>query len=571
VTPRQLVRIVVSLLVASFALPAGAAPRDLATQKKIEEALTVHYLAADYDKAENVLIAALKACGTTFCSPEMMSRAYVAVGVIRGNGKQDLAGARVAFENAKASDPTATLDATLATPAVLKEFYKVMEREPPPDLAKQVETGEPPPVAESKEKELPRVSPAGDLRCTPASGYEIQTAQPIAVVCEPLEGVVRAELYYRNAGDPEYTAMLMSIQDGTLRANIPCEALPKPGKLEVYIIAQDINKEMIDTFGNILTPAFYQIVPKTSQPVPSYPGQPPPKRCTEMFTGAGAAGSPCTDEQPCRSGNYCAEGICRKSPTCETDVDCESNRCNQGFCVMTEEFADKEPSRWMVGLHAAQDVWLAGGSKQVCGNDSVLSGKFNCYSRGSKQVFQNPPNHSTVPITDPGAGGDVGAGLKLATTRVLVSVDYVLTRFLSVGGRVGWAFLGGGPRTIHYQGDSEPKITQHKSFVPIHIEARGTLWLRSLSKPGLHPYVLAGFGFAEVDAKIEITGTWNNERKQLDAWRKMGTQFLTGGFGGLYTMGRQRRHGIQLNFDLMYMFPSTGLVLQPSLGYVLSF
>ena len=136
-TPKQILRIIFTLLAVSIASLAAAAPnKDAATLKKIDEAINVHYIAAQFDQAESVLLAAIKACGTKFCSGEVVAKAYIYVGVVRGNGKQDLAGARHAFENAQAADPNVTLDATLVTPAVLAEFNKVMGKEKEGDAAK---------------------------------------------------------------------------------------------------------------------------------------------------------------------------------------------------------------------------------------------------------------------------------------------------------------------------------------------------------------------------------------------------------------------------------------------------
>ncbi len=586
-TPRQLLRIVLSLLVVSISLPALAANKDAATLKKIDEALNVHYLAADYDKAENVLQAAIQACGTKLCSGEVLAKAYVAVGVIRGNAKNNIAGARTAFENAKAADPNAVLDATLVTPAVLAEFYKVMEREMPPELAKAkpasgADVEAPPP--EVKETGPARVSPAGDLRCTPVSAHEIQTAQPIAVVCEPLEGVVRAELYYRLEGQPEYTAILMSVVDGTLRATIPCEAVVKKGKLEVYIIAQDFNKEMIDTFGNIVTPAHYRIVDKTKEPVPTYPGQAAPKRCEELLIGVASEGQACTPTQACKHGLYCGDGTCLKAPTCETDSECDSKHCTNGFCSMNQDFSEveTEPNKFMFGIHGGLDIWLAPSVKQVCGQSSLLAGDYSCYNRGEDVIYLGYPGSTTevktnrLDMANDGAAGNVDAGVRMATMRVMMSGDYVLKSYLSVGGRLGWAF-GGGPRAVKFT-NGTPQ--QGKKFVPVHIEARGTLWLRSLGKMGLHPYVHLSVGVAEVDAKIPINAkkTLHDTEgrpvgqpmpRQLDAWRKMGTTFVGGGFGALYNLNRT--FGIQLNVNAMYMLPSTGLVIEPSLGGVVGF
>ncbi|HMA95669.1 MAG TPA: EB domain-containing protein [Polyangiaceae bacterium] len=574
-TFRPFLHLVVSLMVVLTARAAFAAPRDAATLKKIDEALNVHYLAASYDKAEATLQKAIKACGAKFCSPEVLGKAYVAIGVVRGNGKQDIAGARAAFESARGADPKATLDAALVTPAVLKEFYKVMGREMPADVAKGAGSGD-----DDKSKKT-RLAPAGNLRCSPASGYEVLTAQPIAVLCEPLEGVVRAELYYRSEDETKYTAILMSVQDGTLRATIPCDRLTKPGKLKVYILAQDFNKETIDTFGTLKSPAHFRIVKETKEATPSFPGEDPPPRCSELLNASGGLGQSCTADSRCRKGFYCSEGVCAVAPKCETLEDCVSNRqCLEGVCQMEESYAEPppepetEPNRFMFGLHFGADLWLAPKVNQVCGQQQILSGNFNCYNAGEDKIYVSRTDglNTAVKMVDDGGGGNVASGIRLATVRLMASGEYVFTPHLSVGGRIGWAF-GEGPPTIHFN-NGKP-VQRPRWYAPIHIEARGTYWLRSLGKKGIHPYVHLGLGVAEVDAKVPINGKYSpppssvQQTRKLDAWRKMGMMFVTGGLGGLYTF--DRHHGLQLNINVMYLFPAKGTVIEPSLGYVFGF
>jgi hypothetical protein len=149
--------------------------------------------------------------------------------------------------------------------------------------------------------------------------------------------------------------------------------------------------------------------------------------------------------------------------------------------------------------------------------------------------------------------------------RVMLSGDYVLKSYLSVGGRLGWAF-GGGPQGIKFVNG---KADYGKKFIPIHVEARGTLWLRSLGKVGIHPYLHLTLGVAQVDAKIPINAKLNGATRQLDAWRKMGTTFVGGGGGVLYNFNKT--FGVQLNLNAMYMLPSSGIILEPSLGGVVGF
>jgi hypothetical protein len=596
VTPKQILRITFTLLAVSIASLAAAAPnKDAATLKKIDEAINVHYIAAQFDKAESLLQAAIKDCGIKSCSGEVLGKAYIYLGVIRGNGKQDLAGARRAFENAQGADPNVTLDATLVTPAVLSEFNKVMGKEPDGEPAKaeakpvKKEDKAAPPEEEPDEapakKPKGRVAPVGDLRCSPAMNYEIQTARPIPIDCERMDGVVRGELYYKPVGADDYTAVLMKFDTarGSLRAQIPCEALAKKGALNVYVIAQDENKDMVDTFGNALSPVQYTIVDKTSQPAPMFTGDAaPPKRCTSIASdeseGAGP-GEVCTADVRCRSDHYCNSGICRKTPSCEGNADCESSKCESGRCVMHEEFASGGggASRWMFGLNVGMDLWMSSAAKNVCGGDNAANGTYSCYNTGSTRINIDPVNVSPgktnrIPMADPNWGGNVKATLVPATFRIMASADYILTPTVTVGGRLGIA-LGGGPSTIHYD---QGVPSQNKSFFPVHAELRAAYWFTPLNVTGMHPYIGLGFGMAEVDAKISLKA-WANDpvthkptvARSLDAWRKMGRSFAALNFGGLYMFAK--RHGAQLNFNVMYMLPSTGLVIEPSLGYVLMF
>ena len=182
--------------------------------------------------------------------------------------------------------------------------------------------------------------------------------------------------------------------------------------------------------------------------------------------------------------------------------------------------------------------------------------------------------------------------------RALLSVDYALTPNVTIGGRGGMAFRGG-PPSIKYT-DGVPQQTT--KFFPVHIEARAAYWFKALSMPGFHPYVHIGGGMAQVDGKVtvpayryktvECTITDANASScfpsstvgagkgvmrdpnlnhytqvQYDAWRKMGQGFGTIGGGGVIPLGDSG--GVQINLNIMFMLPSSGTVLEPSIGYVI--
>ena len=62
--PKLNLRIALIILLTTFSFSAFGAPKDGAALKKIDEAINVHYLATEFDKAEAMLLGVIKACGT---------------------------------------------------------------------------------------------------------------------------------------------------------------------------------------------------------------------------------------------------------------------------------------------------------------------------------------------------------------------------------------------------------------------------------------------------------------------------------------------------------------------------
>src|SRR5262245_52347888 len=89
-------------LLTLVALPARAQyTRDAAANKKIDEAINTHYVSTDFEKAEGVLLGTIKACGDK-CSPQVFGKAWMYVGIVRGSGRNNQAGAKEAFQQAVA-------------------------------------------------------------------------------------------------------------------------------------------------------------------------------------------------------------------------------------------------------------------------------------------------------------------------------------------------------------------------------------------------------------------------------------------------------------------------------------
>jgi len=106
-----------------LAVPAFAAPKDKSADKMIDKAVNEHYLATDFKKAESVLLGTVKACGDE-CSASVLGRAWMYVGIVRGNGRKNQKTARQAFDEALKADPGVKLDTQLATDETKATFAK---------------------------------------------------------------------------------------------------------------------------------------------------------------------------------------------------------------------------------------------------------------------------------------------------------------------------------------------------------------------------------------------------------------------------------------------------------------
>jgi hypothetical protein len=181
-----------------------------------------------------------------------------------------------------------------------------------------------------------------------------------------------------------------------------------------------------------------------------------------------------------------------------------------------------------------------------------------------------------------------------------------------LGLRLGYAF-GGGPPAGQEPATSPPGAgnnlnlypdrTKGKGgtpFLPVHAEVRGSFWFLPLNAKFLRAYVAIGGGMAQVDARVSVPERdcadtllannmeWNEAedgsfadcrsgdlsfdwRKlpetKIDAWKKMGQGFGTVAVGGMLAFTPNL--GAQINFNFMYMLPASGIVMEPSLGFVM--
>jgi hypothetical protein len=564
-------------LLLSLALPASAQfTRDNAANKKIDEAINEHYLATDFEKAESVLTGTIQACGDK-CSPQVIGRAWMYVGIVRGSGKNDQAGAREAFAKAIASDPQVKLDAALATPETQKTFENsggaggaAAAPEPTPTPAAPAGGGE---------EEGP-----GGMKCTP-DAMEIETRRPIPVECVSDQDAASVELRYKPFGG-DWKTLKMSKKGESFRVEIPCVDTKTAGDMKVYARAKDAAGETIDNWGSKNKPINYTFGESVTGEPPAYAGETAPARCADSaecppdFPGCGGGavrgnvdwGGKCENSTECKSGLLCESGVCETAPSCDNNDDCSTGKCTDGKCDVGSDVASSAgpyKKNWL-GLSFAVDIAVIGGTN-VCGTNA----DFTCYDAGSSDRPYAGPAHDGTKIEN---------GTVLATQRILLSYDRAFSPNFTAGLRLGYALGGGPPAIKNFDENNQPsgKI----NFLPFHGEARLTYWFGqgALAKKGLRPYAFLGGGMAQVDAKVKVniydcSGTAASPSPQgcpsgqvtgaipkrtVDAWKKLGQGFLALGGGIVYAFTPQL--GVQANLNFDYMLGSSGPVLQPSVG-----
>ncbi len=558
---------IVPVALALFAGTAGAAPLDKSANEKIDQAINEHYLATDFRKAEAVLLGVVKACGTQ-CSPATLGRAWMYVGLVRGSGNQDLAGAREAFDTAVAQDPSVKLDAALSTAETVDVFNQAKSGGGTSAAAASAPSGEP-------------AASAGaivTMDCTPAV-REVQTNRPIPVSCPAPAGAATLELAYRNGPNGSYTTLPFARTGGVLSATVPCEATAAAGALHLYVVASSNSGELVGQWGTPDGPVVIGLVENTKMAPPALPGQKAPERCSgESATavasiestggnadcppgfpgcsGGGAWGDSCTPAEPCKDGLICLEGVCENAASCDSDADCETGTCEDGFCQSESGGAGgKGPyaKNW-VGLHFGMDLPILSGNS-VCFRQGGWNDGFRCYEKDGKDPIDNSNIWST------GASGSAVVG----TMRLMASYDRFFTPNLAAGARVGFAFGGG-----------------KADFNPIHLEGRLSYWFVGMNDVGFNPYVFLGGGVGQVNGKEKakicdwVTDTTTGAQgcregtlHEVDAYKLMGLGFVEAGGGAL--VGVMNNGGILINVAAMYMLPFPGINIQPSLGFVMGF
>jgi hypothetical protein len=133
---------------------------------------------------------------------------------------------------------------------------------------------------------------------------------------------------------------------------------------------------------------------------------------------------------------------------------------------------------------------------------------------------------------------NVSGGVAPGNLRLLLTVEYAITRNILVGVR-------GGLVLSTYTGTAAIADARTSPLSPFHLEARGTYVFGkdALVRTGLFPYATLGGGYAPWDTKVPggVTVvenprdmTMSPSNRSVDAWNIAGPLFVTAGGGIRY-------------------------------------
>lgn len=588
---RKLLAVVLSSLPAfvSIASVANAAPKDAAATKLQRDAMDNDYLATNFAEAEKKLKSAIALCGGNKCSPAVLAKLHRDLGVVYIGGMNKRDDGKAEFAAAIAADASVALDKDLTTPDIQKAFDEAKAGGASSNGGNA--GGDDEEEEKPKKKKKKADADASDIVHTPPAEQAVLT--PVPIYCELPDDIdaTKVEVRYKPFGATEWKTLVLKKMGGGYGAEVPCLDIgTTTGDLSYYIQAIDSSGDIVATNGTRANPLKVPIRNELKGDPPHLPNKPPAAQCEDAgdcppglpgCEGKGKKkkqkhgdkgwGASCDADSECQEGLACKSGQCDTGgagesgggeepagKACESNADCDDGvSCTDGFC------GGGGGKKWLVSFAFEPDLALVSGT-DVCAPESQANNGYACF-RADGQQYRGVP---TV-----GAADAIAGGMAFSTVRVLVGLDRVITKNITVGARIGYAFRGG------------PDTDTGTKFLPFHAELRAAYWLgdHPFSKKGLRPYVFLAGGLAQVDAKVpvEISEDYgrypdygdytanqpdNPERQSVDAWKKMGQSFAGGGAGVVYAT--TAKSGFMIDLKVMQMFPSSGTVIAPELGYV---
>ncbi len=305
-------------------LPAVASaqqgPRDRQTRSMVQTAME-DYQNLEIDRAVERLNLALRGCGTSNCSPGVLARVHMSLGIVQVGGQQDAAAGTQSMARALQLDANAEPDQLLVTPEITAAFRQAQRQGGGGGGTSGGGGGTTRPVSGGGGGGG-GTSGAGELLHTPAPEQLENT--PLPVYVEP-SGALTADhvyLHFRGTGMNQYRRMEMTRVANGYGTEVPCGQVIQ-GSIDYYVQAVDNGGNTVGSAGSESSPVHVPIVTRRSHPAPTLPGRTPPETCAEecppgmsgpSCRGSGRGnrglGDPCMANNECGEGLFCDAGAC---------------------------------------------------------------------------------------------------------------------------------------------------------------------------------------------------------------------------------------------------------------------
>lgn len=589
----------------------AAGDKDGEANKLYDAAMNDDYLNVELGKAEKKLQDAIKKCGGDGCTPKVLGKVYLGLGVIHfANNKPDQA--KEAFVSGLKVDGGAQLDPTFKGAEIDKIFEDAKKAAGAGGGTSGGTSGGTGGDGGDTSK------PGGDLKHNPPPEQRINTPVPIYIEVPADMGVKKVTVRYKPFGGSTWKPLEMQKVGDGWGVEIPCADATTTGDLKYYITADD-DAGTVATAGSRNEPYKVSIKNEIDGDPPALPGKKPPRECKDIGGDCvpgfpGCPDSACSSDGDCKTGLYCKmdggeEGVCKRKGTegkpwgsscaesseCADGLACIDDSCQEGSDPGKGNKPKGKNKLNMFSVDLALDLLLIGDREQVCsGKDAAgnaSDGSYVCFYTGEDPKRQG--QFYGVPNDQPGTNGVTG-GFGVAGGRFGVGYDRQLTQSLNItaGLHVGFA-LSDFPGSDNPPNSSQAKFghSQANGFLPFWIEARAgyNLFGGWVEKMKFKPYGYVGFGVGQVNAGVPVTvcdtkdedgdnipsntsagGCPNGSVFQnVNAYQITGLNYIPIGVGS--TFGITDGFGVKAELRVMLMVPTFGVVFQPQIGPVYAF
>jgi hypothetical protein len=566
---RSFAALAIATALFGVASTAGAGPKDKDAQKLFDSAINEDYLMAEFAKAEKKLKDAITKCGPD-CTPALLGKINVALGTVYGVGLSKPSEAKEAFIAALKADPKAALDPSLTTPELQKIF----------DEAKKSAGG-----SGSSGGKTPQ--PSGDANHTAPAESVVNTPLPLYV--EPSEEVPlsKVTVRYKPFGATQYKSVEAKKMGKGYGAEVPCGELSTTGDLKYFFVFTGSDGEGAGGLGSNKEPFRTAIKNDIEGDAPKFPGQKPPKKCgdvrgtcpPDMPGGCGETGGP-NQSGPApvvRTGEKGWKATCSETAECKEPFICLNGTCEEGDGKTGGNDGPKKRMN-LVSVGVQFDLLNIKGIDRVCSADNADAASYACFLQGTSHQFFGKP--AAVGNTN-----GIQGGFAYADLRVIAGYDRQLSKSvgISLGARVGFA-IGGSPTPDNVPANASGALP----FLPVHAEVRATYHIMGsmMDDKKFRPYVfVAPIGFAQVNAAVPVTvcdlnapaagetlpacPNGQGHQRQLNAYQITGRNFS--GFGVGTTFGITPFFGFYAEAKVMFMWPTFGVVIAPTVGPAFAF